>query len=326
MIRPAGLWCVAFLGMLASVVHAAEAKVETVLEGLHNPTGVAVQPETNVVYVAESGAGRVIRVVDGKPQEVVTGFAKEAKGLAESYDIGPLGLAFIEKDLLVVGEGGKTAGDDALLAFKTPAATEKSITVDQAKFTLPLPDANGAAAEGNFYGVAATKAGVYVTGTGDPNKGWLSKADTNGTKVENFRRFIATKDLVQAESPGGITISARGDLVVGQQGSATAVEDSLLSFYNAKDGKLLANFRTGLRDIVALAYSPSGQLYALDIAWHDASQGGLFQLIAVRDGSSNVKAEKIASLEKPTAMAFAPDGTLYITVLGGKLLKVAPGL
>ena len=50
-----------------------------------------------------------------------------------------------------------------------------------------------------------------------------------------------------------------------------------------------------------------------------------------------MKATKIASLDKPTALAFAPDGTLYITVIGpkaegenapkqGKLLKIAPGL
>ena len=49
------------------------------------------------------------------------------------------------------------------------------------------------------------------------------------------------------------------------------------------------------------------------------------------------KSVKIAGLDKPTALAFAPDGTLYITVVGpkgddenapkqGQLLKIAPGL
>jgi hypothetical protein len=63
-------------------------------------------------------------------------------------------------------------------------------------------------------------------------------------------------------------------------------------------------------------------------------EGGLFRIDASATG---VKTSKIASLDKPTALAFAPDGTLYITVIGpkgenenaskqGKLLKVAPGL
>jgi hypothetical protein len=63
-------------------------------------------------------------------------------------------------------------------------------------------------------------------------------------------------------------------------------------------------------------------------------EGGLFRLDAAAMG---VKATKIAGLDKPTALAFAPDGTLYLTVVGpkkadenapkeGKLLKIAPGL
>ena len=66
-------------------------------------------------------------------------------------------------------------------------------------------------------------------------------------------------------------------------------------------------------------------------------EGGLFQLIAeTKDGKQSLKTTKLASLDKATALTFAPDGTLYITVIGtgkegdekkpGKLLKVAPGL
>jgi hypothetical protein len=67
-----------------------------------------------------------------------------------------------------------------------------------------------------------------------------------------------------------------------------------------------------------LAYSPrSGNLYALDLAWSDAKEAGLYRIDASRqDGQMSAKAVKIASLEKPTALAFASDGTLYITLLG----------
>src|SRR5262249_4189782 len=112
-------------------------------------------------------------------------------------------------------------------------------------------------------------------------------------------------------------------------------QDSLLSFYSAKTGKLLMNLETKLYDITGLAYSPkTGLLYATDFAWMKPDEGGLFRLDAAPGG---VKVTKIASLDKPTALSFAPDGTLYLTVVGpkgesenapkqGKLLKIAPGL
>ncbi len=122
----------------------------------------------------------------------------------------------------------------------------------------------------------------------------------------------------------------------------------MLSFYGASDGKPLLNLKTDLFDITSLVYSPkTGQLYALDVAWMAPKEGGLFRLDAEGTGKDQTcKAVKRASLDKPTAMAFGPDGTLYITIFGtpgevkeddkkkdaekkrkpGKLLKVAPSL
>ena len=48
-------------------------------------------------------------------------------------------------------------------------------------------------------------------------------------------------------------------------------------------------------------------------------EGGLYPARCRR--RTGVKATKIASLDKPTALAFAPDGTLYITVVGPKRPK-----
>jgi DNA-binding beta-propeller fold protein YncE len=91
---------------------AQEAKVETVIGGLSNPCGVAVQPETGHVFVADSAAGRVIRIVDGKAQDVITGFPKDVFGKGPFYDVGPLGLVFLDKTTLVVGDGGFKDGEE----------------------------------------------------------------------------------------------------------------------------------------------------------------------------------------------------------------------
>jgi hypothetical protein len=322
---------------LSSAALAADAKVETVYEGLNNPAGIAVQPETGHVFIADSGALKVVRIVDGKAEDVITGFSKDVYGKGPMYDIGPLGLAFLDKDTLVVGGGGKPDGEEELFLFTVPKAGEKAIAADKPKLSFKLPAMADVKGEGNFYGIAITKTGIYVTTNGDDTKGWVAKADINGTKVENFARSIATKEAVEVDAPIGITISPRGEIVVGQMGDINVPEDGLLSFYSAKDGKLLANYKTGLNDITALTYSPKGQLYATDFAWLDATKGGLFQFIAeIKEGKPSLKATKIASLDKPTAMAFGSDGTLYITLIGtakegsksspGKLVKIAPGL
>ena len=318
-----------------------ETKADTVMGGLSNPSGLAIQPETGHVFVSDSAAGRIIRVVDGKAEEVVVGFPKDVYGKGPFYDIGPLGLAFLDKDTLIVGDGSFKDGEEYVRVFTVPATGKPALNFDKdAKAKLgPLPDKDGLKAEGNFYAIAVGKTAIYITSNGDDTKGWILKADVTGTKFGELTRSIATKEAVEVDAPVGITIGPEGDLVVGQMGEVNKPKDSLLTFYNAKSGKKVLNLETGLYDITGLAYSPkTKQLYALDFAWMSSGDGGLYRLDRTNaGGKQGVKATKILALEKPTAMAFGKDGELYITVVGpkkdsenapkeGALLKIAPGL
>ena len=95
------------LSLVCMPLVAAEPKVETVLEGLINPCGVAIQPETNTVFVSDSGSGRVVRVGgEKKSEEVIAGSPRDVYGKGPKYEIGPLGIAFLDKETLVVGDGG----------------------------------------------------------------------------------------------------------------------------------------------------------------------------------------------------------------------------
>ncbi len=301
-------------------------EVAPLLEGLDNPCGVAVQPSTGHVFVADSAAGRVIRVVDGKPQDVIVDFPQDVYGKGPMYNIGPLGLVFLDQNTLVVGGGGHPDGEELLRVYKVPAAGKEAIKASQMEADFKLPPTDEVQGEGNFYALAATSSAVYITCNGDDTKGWISRLtikDDGG--FGEHERFIATKEATDVDAPVGITMNQQGQIVVGQMGEINVPQDSLLTFYD-KEGKMLLNLETGLFDITAVAYSPNGQLYALDYAWMDAGEGGLFQLIA--DGEQGVKAKKITSLDKPTAMAFGTDGELYVTVFGsdddksGKLLKI----
>jgi DNA-binding beta-propeller fold protein YncE len=332
--------CLLAAAGIGLAVVAEDAKFETVLGGLSNPCGVVVQPETGHVFVSDSATGRVIRIVEGKAQDVVTGSPKDVYGKGPFFDIGPLGLVFLDKATLVVGDGGLKDGDEYLRLFTVPEAGQPALDFEKdATKSGPLAASEGVLGEGNLYGLAATKAAVYVTCNGDDTKGWVSKADITGTKLGKLERFIPTKEAVEVDAPVGITISPRGEIVIGQMGEVNKPKDSLLTFYSAKTGMKLLNAETGLYDITGLAYSPkTGNLYATDFAWMATGEGGLFRLDSdPNNPAAGVKAVKIAALDKPTALAFAPDGTLYVTIVGpkkddnnapneGQVLKFASGL
>lgn len=321
--------------LLSAAAHLhAEVETEAVIGDLANPTGVAVDPDSGDVYVAESAAGRIIRIEEGKPVEVVTGFSLDKYGMNPTYDIGPLGLTFLDQNHIIVSGGGNPDGEDfvGIYEFGQTSTADKPV-----QKLGPLPAEGEVKGEGNFYGVAVVKLDnvdwIVTTANGDDEKGWLAAAEKDKSNFKPLTRYIATKEATKVDAPAAITISPRQEAVVGQMGEIATPGDSLLTFYDVKEKKLLMSLPTGLSDIVGLAYSPkTGRLYAVDFSWHDPSQGGLFRIDAVRvDGKQAAKATKIVDLTKPTSLAFAKDGTLYITEFGegekgGRVLKIQPGL
>ncbi|MEZ6109015.1 MAG: hypothetical protein R3B96_23785 [Pirellulaceae bacterium] len=288
---------------LASLTTATRAQ-EVVIDGLYNPCGITVQPETGTLFVADSGNRRIVRIVDGAAQDVIVEFGKDVYGKGPMYDIGPLGIAFLDQETLVVGGGGAPDGEEALFVYKIPAAGEPAINAADAAASFTLAATDEIKGEGNFYGLAVTEDAIYVTCNGDDTKGWVSKADRNGTEVGPFTRFLATKEATEVDAPVAITVSPEGHLAVGQMGEISVPGDGLLTFYRPEDGNMLANFALGLSDICGLAYSPKGQLFAVDFSWHDTTQGGLFQLIRDADDATKSTTREIAELDKPTAMVF----------------------
>ena len=285
-----------------------------VLDDLNNPCGVAIQPETGTVFIADSGNYQVVKLVEGKSEPVITDFPKDVYGKGPKVNIGPLGLVFLDKNTLVIGGGGQPDGEELLRVYELPE-DGKPIKADQMKSSFSLPETDEIKGEGNFYALAATAEAIYVTCNGDDTKGWVSKATVSGSEVSDYKRYLATKEATSVDAPVGITVSREGYLVVGQMGEINVPGDSLLTFYTT-EGEMKMNLETGLHDISAVAYSKRRQLYVLDYAWADPTQGGLFQIIKDKEAESGIKVEKIMSLDKPTAMAFDADGSLYITAVG----------
>ncbi|MFV1965824.1 MAG: hypothetical protein ACC628_10405 [Pirellulaceae bacterium] len=320
--------------MLAVAVPLSAAEAEVVLEGLDNPWGVAVQPGTDHVFVSESGAGRVVRVRQDRIHEVIVGFPTGAMQLDPAYQVGPLGLAFLNENTLLVGEGGLAGGKDQVRVFQVPAEDADPLEADQAKAGWVLAPAEDAVGEGDFCGLAVSRYFVFAISRGDATQGWVSRARFQNERVSQLERFVATRTVTGVGAPSAITTSPRGEMVVGQMGDTATPGDSVLAFYNATNGQLLLHLAIGLHDISALAYSPKDQLYATDLAWQADGAGGLYQIVAALvDGRQVAQAKKIVSLDRPTAIAFAKDGSLYVTAMGmagaggdrksGRLLKIS---
>ena len=312
----------------------ADVEVELVLEKLHNPCGLAIQPQTQHLFVADSGNLRVLRVVDGSPREVIVGFPQDRFGEDPGITFGPLALGFLDRQTLIVGAGGLPVGQDLVRVYSVPAAANASpIPAHEMQASFALPADGEMPTEGDFFGIAIQRSAVFFSCHGDDQQGWLARAARGGNTLRSLERFIPTQYGQEVGTPSGLAISSEGHLVAGHFGRLDVARDSRISFYNPNDARLLLNLQTGLRDITGVAYSPDGQLYATDLAWAEPAEGGLYQLIATtRGGQLGVEAKKIIALERPTALVFGPDGSLYVSVLGietgeenGKVLRIRFG-
>lgn len=329
--------------MPSQSVEAADAKEKSmksrvVADQLDNPSGVAVHPKTgHVFFAARDGVHRLVPGKTGKVYPEITSYPTDVYGKGPKYNIGPLGVGFLGNDHLVVGDGSRPDGEELVRVYKISAdPATQPVGEDSAEFTLgPIEQGEDSAkGEGNFYGVAVNKAGIFITANGDDTKGWILKAEVKNGKPQALKAAIATKVATGVDAPVAITNGENGEIVVGQMGEMNVPGDSLLTVYNAKSGELLSSYETGLSDIAGLAFSPkTGKLYAADFSWAKPEDGGLFELIT--DGKE-VTVKKVMSLDKPTALAFDKRGRLYITVFGsteegseenaGQLLIVPAGL
>jgi glucose/arabinose dehydrogenase len=319
---------------------AAAVKIKQLVSNLENPSGVTVQPKSGHVFIASRyGIYRYVPAdhkvsleIDSYPDDKhIDVYGKGTYETSTKFNIGPLGVTFMNDDHLVVGDGSRKDGVELVRVYKIsdkPAELDKYAKESDAAYTLgPIKAGDKSAkGEGNFYGVAVGAGAIFVTCNGDDTKGWVAKAVIKDGKPGKLEPTIATKVATGVDAPVPITFAPNGKLVVGQMGEMNVPGDSLLTIYDPKSGKLEKKFKTGLSDIAGIAYHPkTKKLYATDFGWLDAAQkdpkkkvGGLYELTIDGDKCT---AKKIIALDKPAGIAFDPDGKLYITVFGTKDTK-----
>ena len=135
-----------------------EIKSETIVTGLNNPCAVAVQPESDIVFISDSGAGRVIRIIGGMTATPTPEPPLDQYGEDPSFKIGPLGLAFIDPSTLVVGGGGLPNEKEIVRVYNvTTDIDAPPLQADEMITELSLPETDQAQAEGNFYGLTVAR-------------------------------------------------------------------------------------------------------------------------------------------------------------------------
>jgi len=297
----------ACVALVSCVAPAADLGVEIVLKDLHQPCGVAVRPggtaDRYEVFIADRGAGRVARWSSASPKratDVVTGFASQAVA-DPSRQRGPLALSFLDPGLLVVG----TAGDgSALRAYELPDGAKPLSAADTNEATPSGQETSAAAC----VAIARSRVNEFVPDMlllvirNKDNRSRLMKARVQAGVVGVPKPFGPAES---AHEPRAATTSPTGRFVVGDS-------DGRLAFYSPIDGDVELAMPTGLKELVALAYSPtSGNLFAAD------SAGGVYRLDdASEPGRPACRAVKIADVSRPTALAFAPDGSLFVVTFG----------
>jgi DNA-binding beta-propeller fold protein YncE len=309
----ATLVCLSVL-LVASVVYAADNKVETVLTGLGRPNGIAVRPngmaDKYELFWAESGAGRVVKWSNhdrGKTSDVVNGFAAAAT-TNSSHHAGPFALLFLDSGLLAVGS--TTDGGDLVRVYELPD-DGKAISADAAnKVHHSTPNAAaGGGDQAACTSLARTRGNdavpdaLVIVVRGDQRSG-LFKARVQAGVLGQPLPFSSLSIPAGAEFPGAVATSNSGRIVVAWQ--------HRIAFLNPIDGKAELELNTDLSHVSGLAYSKiTGNLYAADFS------GGIFRIDDVGAlGKPASRAVKIADVARPTGLAFAPDGALYVTSLG----------
>jgi hypothetical protein len=328
---------------------AADTVVATVLTGLKSPSGVAIRPDGTAtdyeILVSDAGAGQVLRIRNGQSErrdDAINGFASQAADDEPFPTTGPHGLLFLDSTrLVVVGGEGKRG---AFVRLYDLAGQPTEIAAEKYEQTIePTLESAGAIAEVQlFHNVARTSANekvpdlLILTGLDNTGKAGVWKLPVRAGTFGQLKRVESDGAEKTSDLGGAVAVGEHGYVVISRSAEKGAAASRLV-FLNPINNDVAMELTARPSAILGIAYSPvSGNLYAAVFAGQDSQQSGIYRIDAASEpGQPACELSKVADAEHPSALAFAVDGTLYVTALGepsesesttGKLLKITGDL
>jgi hypothetical protein len=271
----------------------------------------------------------VIRVASGKPaarSDAITGFDTSDSSGNFLESSGPRGVLFLDRSRLVVAGGdAKGLAFIRLYELSDGKDQQKPLTADQREQNLAPPAAGESEARiFAFHALARTNANdlvpdlLILAAQAKDSAPAVWKVHVRAGTLDELKPFRTTASPANAKTTSAVAVGSHGYILLSQLAAVDGAAQSRLEFLNPVDASPIFELSTKLQEVVALAYSPrSGNLYAADFASRDSQRGGIYRLDdAGEPGKPVVAAVKVADVSRPTAIAFAPDGALYVTALG----------
>lgn len=305
----------------------AQYKQEVLLKNLNNPCGLVSRPTADKdapqeIFFSESGAGRVLVFGADRPrarQEVLTGL--KTRELAQDVElrVGPWSLSFVTPTKLAVWDGVPRDGVKQVGVYVLPT-DDKVLTADDVEHVADLPKDDSEIGNSAFPGMVMGETSAYLSSGSAEDIGTVFKAALVANQISSLRTLTPSKQNSAMRWPSGLCLSPSTKtqfLVAGYVGDLLGDRDSRVAFLVPTNGDVALELIPGLFDVVGLAFSPSGQLYAIDFAWQKEKSGGVYRLDDARlEGRPACRAVKIANVVRPTSLLFDASGAMYITSFG----------
>jgi hypothetical protein len=322
--------CLASVVLLlaSSIASAADlVQVETILSNLRGPSAIAIRSTPGAanheIYVAEVGAGRIVRLESDEPNtsvEAITGFVASTDDDDLIRLPGPHGMLFLDPNRLVVtGSDGEARPFVRLYEL----GDQKPLSAEQHE--QQAESANGEVSIDvvhSFQNVARTLSNdkvpdfLVTTGFGKGNMATLWRLPVRSGALGDLKQLGNDQPDT---SPVTIAVEPRGYIVVVRPVERDRAASSHMEFVNPMDGRTAVRFAVKLANVVGVAYSHTGNLYAISQSSGNERHGGVFRI----DGNESsdpsqhsATATHVAEIQQPTAIAFGPNGAAYVTSFG----------
>lgn len=293
----------------------AEPTVETVLDGLTNPSSVSFSPKGELTVC--DARGKVIVVKDGKPVDYVTDFPTEHWKTDDAgnkwYKVGPLSAIWIGETLAVTN-AGKGDGEETVLFFDGPG---KAADGEATNAVPPTSDAVADKGEGNLTGMSAARNGnrLFVCGQGFDGKTWVLDVQVKRKRLRPL--LSADENGIENNSPMQTIFAGRGKLLTLYSG-AGGKEDGLIVEWNLKEKKPTTQWKLpGLINPMGIAHLGGRRYAVVENNWDlkKVNEGKVAIVTLGEDGKVKVKDTGVR-LQGPVSCAVGPDGRLYVSQLG----------